>query len=128
MAKIIYDLDNAGGGQIIGEDSAGAPTLEIKSKTATYPALQLKTSAAAGNALVVGKTANSSLTVASLKFLGTSAASAAIMQFAGGMISCTSILFTSAANFDYAIPVVVGGEVRYIPLCTGAAISGGAAF
>lgn len=102
--------------------------LDVDAKDATAVAGDFRSNATAGNAVIIGKTVNSSITVASLKFLGTSVASAAIMQFAGGFISCTSIILTSVAHTDYALPVVVGGEVRYIPLVKGAALIGGAAF
>lgn len=103
--------------------------LNVTAQDATAVAGRFKSTATAGNAVVIGKTVNSSITIAALKFLGTSQASAAIMQFAGGFISCTSINYIAGGlNSDYAIPVVVGGEVRYIPLIAAGAILGGATF
>lgn len=82
-----------------------------------------------GNAVVIGRTVKGCVSIAPLKFLGTSGASLALMQFAGGFISCTSINYVAGGLLsDYAIPVVVGGEQRYIPLVQGAAVLGGAAF
>ncbi len=100
-------------------DSVGAstvPAVDIRSGATVYPAL------------TIGKTVNSGITQAALKFLGTSVASGAIMEFAGGFISVASIIFSTGIA-DFAIPVVVGaGKVRYIPLVQGADIVGGAAF
>lgn len=157
----IYDLDNAGGGKIIGKGDNTAPALEVDSFAAGYPAVSILSTASGApikvtvidsaididsvaassvpavdirsgattvGALQIGRTVNGGITIAALQFLGTSVASGAIMGFAGGFISCTSIEFTNAAQFDYALPIVVGGEIRYIPLCQGAAIDGGAAF
>lgn len=112
-----YDLASEGGMKVFGdggEDSAGV--------------VQFKTGAAGIPTLTLGRTANSDPTVGTLKILGTSAASAAVMQFGGGFISCTSILLTSVAAFDYVLPVYVGNVMRAIPLIGLASIGGAAAF
>lgn len=112
-----YDLASEGGGKILGdggEDSVGV--LLVKSASATKPALN------------VGKSINGSATYAALNFLGTSVASGALMRFEGSFISLTSVVLTTVANTDYALPVVVGGELRYIPLFKAAALIGGAKF
>ena len=63
-----------------------------------------------------------------MKFLSPSVASGAVMGFApGAFVSCTSVVLTSVANFDYVIPVELNGEARYIPVLKAAGIVGGAA-
>lgn len=114
---INYDLAAEGGAKIIGdggEDTAGV--LRVSTAANTIPAI------------TIGRSVNGSVSQAALKFEGTSLASGALMQFAGGFISLTSVVLTSVANTDYAIPVVVGGEQRYIPLFKAAALIGGATF
>lgn len=114
---MIYDLDNEYGGVIIGdggESSTG--TVQITSGAATTPAVY------------IARSANGAPTIAPLRIAGTSAASAALIGFGGGFISLTSVIFTSAAHFDYAVPVEVGNVQRYIPLVKATGLSGGAAF
>jgi hypothetical protein len=114
---INYDLASEGGMKVFGdggEDVAGV--VQFKSAAANIPAL------------TVGKTVAGSQTIAMLKILGSSLASGALINFAGGFISLTSILTTSAAHFDYAIPVQVGLETRYIPVMKASGIFGGATF
>jgi hypothetical protein len=96
----------------------------------TVPGIDVRSGATIYPAITIGRTVNSALTQAAMKFLGTSVASAALMEFAGGFISLTSINYVAGGmNTDYALPVVVGtGEVRYIPLVKGAALLGGATF
>lgn len=91
-------------------------------------AVDIRSGASAYPAITIGKTINGSATQAALNFLGTSVASGAVMRFEGSFISLTSVVLTTVANTDYALPVVVGGELRYIPLFKGAALIGGAAF
>lgn len=83
-----------------------------------------------GNAVVIGRSVKGCVSIAPLKFLGTSGASLALMQFAGGFISCTSISLAASAGtvLDYVLPVVVGGELRGIPLVNLSAVTGGATF
>jgi hypothetical protein len=82
-----------------------------------------------GNAVVIGRTVNGCVSIAPLRFLGTSGASLALIQFAGGFISLTSVNYVAGGmNTDYALPIVVGGEQRYIPLVKAAALLGGATF
>ena len=114
---MIYDLDNEYGAQIIGDGG--------ESSTGTF---QVQSGAAATPAVYISRSANGSPTVAPLRIAGTSAASAALIGFGGGFISLTSVIFTSAAHFDYAIPVEVGNVQRYIPLVAETGLSGGAAF
>lgn len=161
---MIYDLDNKGGGKIIGEttDSLDTGALQVSSfvpgktaisilstasgapiKVTTFGssididsvagagvvAVDIRSGATIQPALLVGRTVKGGMTIAALDFLGTSVASGALMRFQGGFISLTSINYIAGGmNTDYAIPVAVGGEVRYIPLVAGAALLGGAAF
>jgi uncharacterized membrane protein YjfL (UPF0719 family) len=106
------------------QGNAIAATAQDANSTAGY----FLSGATIGNAVVIGRSVNGCVSIAPLKFLGTSGASLALMQFAGGFISLTSLVLTTVANFDYALPVVVGGEQRYIPLIKGAGLVGGAAF
>ncbi len=158
----IYDLDNEGGGQILGDSDTTQPALTINNNGAGQPALSILSTASGsavavsgiqgdainaqakdstavagrflstatiGNAVVIGRSVNGCVSIAPLKFLGTSAASTALIQFAGGFISLTSINYIAGGLLsDYAIPVVVGGEQRYIPLLQGGALLGGAKF
>jgi dolichol kinase len=114
---INIDSASEGGFKILGdggEDAAGVAV--IKTAHATTPALS------------VGRSINGSATVAAVQFLGTSVASGAILGFGGGFISLTSVVLTTVANTDYAIPVQVGLQMRYIPLFKAAALIGGATF
>ena len=115
---MIYDMDNEYGAYIIGdggEKSTG--TLEVKSGAAGTPAV------------AVSRTAVGSQSVAPLKIVGSSVASGAAIEFANkSFISITSVVLTTVANTDYAIPVQVGLETRYIPTFKAAALIGGAAF
>lgn len=98
---MIYDLDNEYGGRILRDDN-------------TIASVQ------------VGGTVNGTASVAPLRIQGQSAASAAALGFRSA-ISLTSVIFTSAAHFDYAIPVEINGEARYIPVLKAAGLSGTAA-
>lgn len=109
------DLANEGGLQVIGDGGE------------TNGVLQVKTGGSV-NALVVGKTAVGVQTIAALKINGSSLASGALIEFGGGFISLTSVVLTTVANTDYAIPVQIGLETRYIPVFKAAALVGGAAF
>ena len=101
--------------------------LDVDAKDANAVAGDFRSTATGGVALVVGRTVGSSPTVAALKLLHPSAASAAVMEFQGGFISCTSVIFTSVAHTDYVLPISVNGTIRYIPLLKGDAVQGGAA-
>lgn len=113
---ILYDLQAEYGASIISD----ADTVNA--------ALTLKSGATTASALSVGRTVLGTQTVAALKIEGSSLASGALVHFAGGFISLTSIVLTTVANTDYAIPVQVGLETRYIPTFKAAALIGGAAF
>lgn len=113
---ILYDLAAEYGASIISDSDTTAPALALKTGVATQPAL------------AVSRTVAGSQTVSALKIEGSSLASGALVNFAGGFISLTSVIFTSAAHFDYAIPVQVGVETRYIPVLKGTGLSGSAAF
>lgn len=110
------------------DNGANAIGIDADSSSTTNPAGDFRSSATVGPALIVGRTVNSSSTIAALRILGSSVASAALIEFKGGFISCTSVILTSAANTDYVIPVSINGAVRYIPCFAGAAVQGGAAF
>jgi hypothetical protein len=159
---MIYDLDNKGGGQIIGASDNTQPAFRVESKAAGYPAIacystasgsviqataisggpafdgdsvsttqpagDFRSAATIGPALIVGRTVCALPTIAPMKFLHPSCASAAVMEFQGGFISCTSIDIISAANADYVLPISLNGVVRYIPLMNSTSIKGGATF
>lgn len=109
------DLQNEGGLQVIGDGGEANGVFQIKT-------------AGAVPALVIARTATGSQTIGILTLGGSSNASYALIEFRGGFISTTSVVLTSVANTDYAIPVQVGLETRYIPLFKAAAIIGSAAF
>lgn len=180
---MIYDLDNKGGGQIIGANDNTQPALRVDSRAAgypaiacistasgtvvqisaisgagvavtasggvgidvdnsgaigidadtssdTYPAVDARSSGGKGAAVIIGRTVCASApTIAALKFLHPSCASAAMMEFAGGFISCTSVSLAAQAGsvIDYVIPVALGSSVvRGIPLINLSAITGDA--
>ncbi len=145
---MIYDLDNEYGGTILSDSGTGAPALKVNSNDAGQPAIavtstasanpvrldaidlpvQLRSAAAAVPAVSVSRTVAGSQTVAALQIEGSSLASGALINFRGGFISVTSVVLTTVANTDYAIPVQVGLETRYIPTFKAAALVGGAAF
>lgn len=115
-------------GSVVKVTAISGPGIDADSVSTTQAAGDFRSAASIGPALIVGRTVAGASTIGALQFLGTSVASGAIMNFAGGFISCTSVILTSVANFDYAIPVQVGVEMRYIPVVKGAGIIGGAAF
>ena len=153
---MIYDLDNEYGGVILADSDSTGPALQVNSNAAGQSALAILSTASgspmiiravqAGNASIVpnatliqstattspavtfGRTVNGGATIGVVQFAGTSVASGAIMGFKGGFVSCTSIVLTSVANFDYVLPVEVNGVVRYIPLVGAAGVIGGATF
>lgn len=111
------DLASEGGVKILGdggEDVVGVAL--VRTAAANIPALS------------VGRSVAGSQSVAALNIEGSSLASGALIKFAGGFISLTSVVLTTVANTDYAIPVQVGLETRYIPVFKAAALVGGAAF
>lgn len=111
----------------IASTASGYP-IDVTAINATYGA-RFRSTVTAGTAVIIGKTVRGGPTIGALKFLGTSVASGAIMEFAGGFISCTSITIVSGGmTTDYAIPVSLNGVVRYIPLVQAGAIAEGAAF
>lgn len=115
---LIHDLDNEYGVRIIGDGG----------EDATKGVVNITTAGAAVPALIVGRTAAGSQTIATLQIAGSSLASGALIGFQGGFISCTSVILTTVAHTDYCIPVQVGLETRYIPVFKAAAVIGGAAF
>lgn len=113
---ILYDLAAEYGASIISDADTTIAALTLKSGATTAPAL------------AVGRTVIGTQTVAPLQIEGSSLASGALIKFNGGFISVTSVVLTTVANTDYAIPVQVGLETRYIPTFKAAALIGGAAF
>ena len=110
-------------------DAVAGIGVDADTTSTTLPAGDFRSAATIGPALIVGRTVAGLTTIAAMKFLHPSCASAAIMEFGGGMISCTSVIYTSAAKTDYVIPVSLqDGTIRYIPLVQPSAIVGGAAF
>src|SRR3990167_11536558 len=89
---------------------------------------QIDTSSATGG-LLVTRTVVGNMSIGVLRLQGNSVASGAMLEFSNkGFISITSVVLTTVANTDYAIPVQVGLETRYLPLFKAAALIGGAAF
>ena len=146
--QILADLGTAAPALQINNNDAGYQALAIQS-TASGAAVKVsgiqgigidadavdanavagdfRSNATGGTALVVGRTVRGGITVAPFKVLGPiSTASAALIEFAGGFISCESVALT-AANTDYILPVSVNGAMRGIPLVDLSEI-GGTAF
>ena len=133
----------------VNNNSAGYPAIAIQS-TASGAAFQVsgiqgtaidadakdvnsyagdfRSAATGGRAVIIGRTCTGSPTVAPVLIMHPSCASAAVLGFGGGFISCTSVVLTTVANFDYVLPVSLNGVVRYIPLVGDAGIVGGATF
>lgn len=125
MANLV-NLYAEAGANVIGDDAQPTLTLENSS---TGEALRVKTASASNSAFAVTKTAVGSQTIGILKIVGASVASGAAIEFSNkAFISITSTVLTTVANTDYAIPVQVGLETRYIPVFKAAALVGGAAF
>lgn len=113
---MIYDLDNEYGARIIGDGG--------ESTTGTF---QVTSGAAGTPALFVARSANGTASIAPVRISAQSNASAAMLGF-NAAISLTSIVLTTVANTDYAIPVEINGEARYIPVFKAAALIGAAAY
>jgi hypothetical protein len=122
----LRNIDAEVGANMIGDDSGPTLTLYNSSTGQT-----LKLESKAGNrALDIAPTTVGNASIAPVRIAAVSTASAPAIEFvaAGGFISITSIVLTTVANFDYAIRVRVGNELRWIPLIKDAGIIGGAAF
>lgn len=125
MANLV-NLYAEAGANVIGDDAQPTLTLENSS---TGEALRVTTASASNSAFAVTKSAVGSQTIGILKIIGASVASGAAIEFSNkSFISITSTVLTTVANTDYAIPVQVGLETRYIPVFKAAALVGGAAF
>ena len=111
---LLAELANEYGVRIIGDGGEDTSVAIVRSAANTLPALQ------------IGRTVNGTASLAPLRIEGGSAASAAVLGFRSA-ISVTSIILTSAAQFDYAVAVEVNGEARYIPLIKAAGLIGAAA-
>ena len=107
-------------------DAVGGLGIDADTSSASYAAGDFRSAATTGPAFIIGRTICGSTTIAALKVLHPSTPSGAVMEFGGGFISCTSIDIITAANVDYAIPVSLNGNIRYIPLMGSAAVLGGA--
>lgn len=114
--SFIYNLDQEGQGYIASDAGSDASALKVNSGVNSQAAVEF------------GRTVAGSPTIGAVRFNGTSTASAAIMEFRGGFVSCTSIKLGAGGAADYAIPVSINGAVRYIPVIAGADIVGGATF
>lgn len=154
--SMIYDLDNEYGGVILSDTGTGAPALQVNSNSAGQPAIavystasgspvivdnpqfgnastlsagaRFRSTATGARALEVLSTVAQDPGVAPVRLAHLSAASAVVLQF-GSFVSCTSIVLTSVANFDYVIRVALGdGTFRSIPLVKDAGVIGSAAF
>ena len=88
---------------------------------------QIDTSSATGG-LLVTRTVVGNMSIGVLRLQGNSVASGAMLEFSNkGFISITSVVLTTVANTDYAIPVQVGLETRYLPVFKAAGLVGAAA-
>ena len=143
MANLV-NLYAESGADLIGDDNTPALTL---SNTGNGPGLQVgrlhAVSTASIDILVTTRVQSANATtpvrieqtvvgnqsIGGLQLVGASVASGAVIEFRNkSFISITSTVLTTVANTDYAIPVQVGLETRYIPCFKAAAIIGGAAF
>lgn len=114
------------GADLIGDDTAPSFTLNNTSTGADLRAGILEPS---GEGLLVRRADVGGQSVGVLRLQGNSLASGAVIEFTNkAFISITSTVLTTVANTDYAIPVQVGLETRYIPVFKAAALIGGAAF
>jgi hypothetical protein len=116
-----HDLDNEYGARIMGDGGEDVTKGALFVTTGgVMPAAQF------------GRTAAGLTSVAPVRVLGTSLASGAVLGFAGGMISVTSILGFAATGaaiaFDYVLPIEVGGVIRGIPLTSLVSLVGAATF
>lgn len=132
------------GADLIGDDAEPALTLRntstgpglfvgklLAASTASIDVLDVpivQASSATGR-VTVRNTAVGNQSIGVLRIQGNSVASGTAIEFSNkAFISITSTVLTTVANTDYAIPVQVGLETRYIPCFKAAAIIGGAAF
>ena len=140
----LVNLFAESGADLIGDDVnptltikniGGGPGLRVEGlvlvSTASIDGLNLN-SVSYGNATVpfsITRTVVGNQSIGVLRIVGNSVAYGAMIEFTNkGFISITSTVLTTVANTDYAIPVQVGLETRYIPLFKAAALIGGAAF
>jgi len=111
---------------MIGDDTQPTLTLNNSSTGADLRAGILEPR---GEGLLVRRADVGAQSVGVLRLQGNSVASGAVLEFTNkSFISITSTVLTTVANTDYAIPVQVGLETRYIPVYKAAALIGGAAF
>lgn len=124
-AQPAFAFSNTGTGpglRVFGLVATSTASIDVVNTTAIRSA-----SATAG--VAVTQTLVGNQTVGILKIVGNSVASGAAIEFSNkAFISITSTVLTTVANTDYAIPVQVGLETRYIPVFKAAALVGGAAF
>lgn len=125
MANIV-NINAEVGADIIGDDAN--PTLTLNN-TSTGADLRFGIAESNGEGLLVRRSDVGSQSIGVLRIQGNSLASGAAIEFTNkSFISITSTVLTTVANTDYAIPVQVGLETRYIPVFKAAALIGGAAF
>jgi hypothetical protein len=128
-----YIADEATPGVTFSNSSTG-PGLQVRGLVTTSTASidvanlpRINTSSATGG-LLVTRTVVGNLSIGVLRLQGNSIASGTMIEFTNnGFISITSTVLTTVANTDYAIPIQVGLETRYLPLFKSAAIVGAAA-
>ena len=114
---ILYNLDDEGGGQILGDADTTNATLRLSSLATT------------NNLLEITRDVVSSPTIALIKFGPVSAASAPAMEFTtGSFVSVTSVVLTTVANIKGAVRVKVGNVNYWIPLVLDAGLVGAGAF
>lgn len=126
-AALAANSFSAGYPGILVESTASGYPLDVTAINGTYGS-RFRSAVTGGAALIVGKSVTGSPTIAPIKILNPSCASAALMEFEGGFISCTSVILTSVAHTDYVIPVSINGAIRYIAAFQKEAVQGGAAF
>ena len=125
MSNLI-NLYAEAGADMIGDDAQ--PTLTLNNSS-TGADLRAGIVEPTGEGLLVRRADVGSQSIGVLRIQGNSVASGAAIEFSNkSFISITSVVLTTVANTDYAIPVQVGLETRYIPAFKAAALVGGAAF
>lgn len=125
MANLV-NLYAETGADMIGDDAQ--PTLTLNN-TSTGADVRVGIVESTGEGVLVRRAEAGSQTVGVLRIQGQSIASGAAIEFTTkSFISITSTVLTTVANTDYAIPVQIGLETRYIPAFKAAALIGGAAF
>lgn len=121
-ALSLYNTGNGPGLQVGRLNAVSTASIDIL-------VTQVIRSANATTPVQIQQTVVGNQSIGIMQILGNSVASGAALEFRNkSFISITSTVLTTVANTDYAIPVQVGLETRYLPLYKAAALVGGAAF